>query len=460
MGDGGASHPTRRCNGEDRISALHDDLLGRIITRLPFTEAARTAAFATRWRNVWRSAPLVLRDTDARVPEATRVATVARALADHPGPFRTVSLFRCTAPSLDLELPEWPRILAAKGTENLAFQNKQTQPWTTLPPLPADILRCRSLQGLSLAYWKIPDDLPLAADAFPELRRLGLLWTDTSDQYIHRLLAASPVLEYLGLVLKGKPERVHVRSQSLRCLLLGLCNVEEVTVVDAPLLERVIFFKPPYGGTDCVRFKISSAPKLRVIGYLQPRIHELQIGDTIIKPDTMASPGTVVPSVQILAIKVNFGVFSEVKMLPSFLRCFPNVGTLHIESVPHDASSVTADEPTGEHHAKFWHEASPVESLRLRVRKLFIHKFRGDQNEFEFLKYAAMNARELQALLVVSPDEKSALALAHKVNEMATKLDRPLFQPWTARGLVDSRRLRNVSNSAKVPFLNVDDPFR
>ncbi|KAI4971388.1 hypothetical protein ZWY2020_002302 [Hordeum vulgare] len=373
MGDGGASHPTRRCNGEDRISALHDDLLGRIITRLPFTEAARTAAFATRWRNVWRSAPLVLRDTDARVPEATRVATVARALADHPGPFRTVSLFRCTAPSLDLELPEWPRILAAKGTENLALQNKQTQPWTTLPPLPADILRCRSLQGLSLAYWKIPDDLPLAADAFPELRRLGLLWTDTSDQYIHRLLAASPVLEYLGSSSRASPSASMSAAKASGACSLG-CAMEEVTVVDAPLLERVIFCR--------------------------------------LTPDTMASPGTVVPSVQILAIKVNFGVFSEVKMLPSFLRCFPNVGTLHIESVPHDASSVTADEPTGEHHAKFWHEASPVESLRLRVRKLFIHKFRGDQNEFEFLKYAAMNARELQALLVVSPDEKSALALA------------------------------------------------
>lgn len=44
-----------------------------------------------------------------------------------------------------------------------------------------------------------------------------------------------------------------------------------------------------------------------------------------------ASPRTVVPSVKILGLKVNFGVLKEVKMLANFLRCFPNVDMLHIE---------------------------------------------------------------------------------------------------------------------------------
>ena len=52
---------------------------------------------------------------------------------------------------------------------------------------------------------------------------------------------------------------------------------------------------------------------------------------TVLQPDTIASPCTLVPSVEILAVKVNFVVFGEVKMLASFLRCFPSVGTLHIE---------------------------------------------------------------------------------------------------------------------------------
>jgi hypothetical protein len=39
----------------------------------------------------------------------------------------------------------------------------------------------------------------------------------------------------------------------------------------------------------------------------------------------------MIPSVKILALKVRFGVRNEAKMLPSFLRCFPNIETLHIE---------------------------------------------------------------------------------------------------------------------------------
>jgi hypothetical protein len=38
----------------------------------------------------------------------------------------------------------------------------------------------------------------------------------------------------------------------------------------------------------------------------------------------------MVPSVKILALKMQFRIRKEVKMLPTFLRCFPNVETLHV----------------------------------------------------------------------------------------------------------------------------------
>lgn len=39
---------------------------------------------------------------------------------------------------------------------------------------------------------------------------------------------------------------------------------------------------------------------------------------------------TMVPSVKILALKVRFEIRKEAKMLPAFLRCFPNLETLHV----------------------------------------------------------------------------------------------------------------------------------
>uniref|UniRef100_A0A453NE98 F-box/LRR-repeat protein 15/At3g58940/PEG3-like LRR domain-containing protein n=1 Tax=Aegilops tauschii subsp. strangulata TaxID=200361 RepID=A0A453NE98_AEGTS len=45
---------------------------------------------------------------------------------------------------------------------------------------------------------------------------------------------------------------------------------------------------------------------------------------------TKVAPNAVVPSVKVLALKVDFGVAEEVKTLLSFLRCFPQVETLHV----------------------------------------------------------------------------------------------------------------------------------
>ena len=116
-------------------------------------------------------------------------------------------------------------------------------------------------------------------------------------------------------------------------------------------------------GTEPMNIKIDRAPELRVLGYLEPRVHKLQIANVVInvlvwhifqygsfiypcwslsdpwhfllyialQAETKASPSSIVPSVKILALKANFGVFKEVNMLPSFLRCFPNIDTLHIE---------------------------------------------------------------------------------------------------------------------------------
>jgi hypothetical protein len=99
-----------------------------------------------------------------------------------------------------------------------------------------------------------------------------------SDQDLDHLIAASPVLETLWIT--SRIRRLHLRSQSLRCVLANL--VEEFAAVEAPLLERLVFLKPRNVRDHLVRAKIASTSSLRVLGCMEPMVNKLQIdGNTI-----------------------------------------------------------------------------------------------------------------------------------------------------------------------------------
>ncbi|XP_045091107.1 F-box/LRR-repeat protein 13-like [Aegilops tauschii subsp. strangulata] len=288
-------------DGVDRISRLPDVLLRDILSRLPAKDAARTVALSSRWRPLWRSAPLALVDSHllpdggaagqftlgAPSPRAVTDA-VSRVLAAHPGPFRCVHLTCSTMEEHRGEMARWLDVLVAKGVQELVFVNR---PWPLDLRLPATVFSCSSLTRLYLGVWRIPDTAAVPRGArFPNPLELGLCFNAMEDRDLAFMLERSPVLEFLVIMGSQTGVRLRLVSQSLRCLQLGYTYLEDIDVVDAPRLERLFQLgdfrqselTAPSIKNCSSKIKIGRAPNLRVLGYLRPGEQELGITNTVI----------------------------------------------------------------------------------------------------------------------------------------------------------------------------------
>ncbi|TVU42510.1 hypothetical protein EJB05_08921 [Eragrostis curvula] len=418
-------------DGVDRIGRLPDQILRDVVSRLPAKDAARTGALARRWRGLWRSAPLVLVDEHVlpdRLPSARMatggddvvskavVAAVSRILAAHQGPIRSFHLTRGHMASHEAEAERWLKLLAAKGVQELVFFNHR---WPLDFPLPAAIFSCISITHLQLGVWRMPDTAALPRNTrFPHLKELVLSLIYMRDHDLAFFVEKSPVLESLTIIGSQFPVLLRLVSRSLRCVQLAMFK-GNVAVVDAPRLERLLLWMSN-DRVEMSRIKIGHAPNLRMLGYWQPEAHELEIGSTVIKESTKVRASTVVPTVRILALEVQFDVCKDVKMVPCFLKCFPNVETLHVYS--------QEAEPTGKLDIMFWQEAGPIECVHSHVKKFVFQQFGGKRSELMFLKFIAERAQVLKQMFVMM-----ALESFSSEDDMKTKMKLLTMVKWASK---------------------------
>jgi hypothetical protein len=310
-----AAVPARAPDGVDRISRLPSGILRNIVSRLPVKDAARTTVLSTRWRRVWHTAPLVL--VDAHLSASGTTGTVCRAstssfrvgaaprerdltgaprgladavssaLAAHPGPFRCVYLVGTPMERHQDKLVLWLQHLFAKGVQELFFINR-IQTFDNAVLLPDTIFRCTSLTKLYIGFWRFrePETAMFSRTAgFPYLRDLGLFSLDMRVRDLAFVLDRCPVLEKLLIIGSRWPVCLRVQSHSLQCVEVCEGIASEISVVHASHLERLLLWEA-WGGSGLTtpsKIKIVHAPKLRFLGFLVPGMHQLEIGNTVIK---------------------------------------------------------------------------------------------------------------------------------------------------------------------------------
>ncbi|KAF0904064.1 hypothetical protein E2562_031743 [Oryza meyeriana var. granulata] len=109
----------------------------------------------------------------------------------------------------------------------------------------------------------------------------------------------------------------------------------------------------------------------------------------------------MVPSVHTLGIQVKLFDHNEVRMLRSFLRCFPNVETLYIQS------ETTLGKPPGMLSPMFLQETGPIDCLEGHIKKVIIREFRVHKSELDFVKFIAERGQVLEKIVVVLTHTKN-----------------------------------------------------
>lgn len=330
---------------DDQFSELPEALLSDILSRLGTAEAARAVVLSTRFRDAWLATPLRLDDLElpalargtgfSKEPWAVRADAVTRVLASHPGPVALFRLSRTTFRSRVSAAEAWFRDLAAKRAREV---------YLCCPPewchdaLADPLLACPTLETLALGKCSLSD----AGASAARLTELTLSETNLSEAALQSVLSGCPALRSVMLKHVHGLQRIRVRScRSL--VLLGVWHykkLEEITVEDAPCLERVL------GSVRLTAaITVVGAPKLTALGYVVVGIPYLFDGETA--PQEVGK-GLRAPlhSVKILAITVKFSNENDMEKVISLLELFPCLETLHVKSSDNDQECGAVEDDT------------------------------------------------------------------------------------------------------------------
>ncbi|XBI98525.1 hypothetical protein VPH35_018755 [Triticum aestivum] len=227
--------PPHRRRHVDRLSALPDEVLERILSHLPSNEATRTTSLSRRWRRVSDGVPvvdLVDRKTDRRwrgisLPVCFDSKVTGAIFSKGPTtPIRVLRLHARQPPD-DL-LDGWIATAASSGAEeiDLALQGSYTK--TT-----RQLFRCATLRRLRLANWTL--DLPWGVVVAASLQTLCLKRIMARAAVLQQLVSSCPHLA--ELTLEECPTATTITGGLPSDTILDVPNYGEVVALTIDICE-------------------------------------------------------------------------------------------------------------------------------------------------------------------------------------------------------------------------------
>ncbi|CAL5079680.1 unnamed protein product [Urochloa decumbens] len=398
-------------DGMDHISRLPDAVLGEVISLLPTKDAARTQTLASRWRHLWRSAPLNL-DCGELIPGRRIFAgVVSRILSAHRGPGRR---FRAPA-ALVLDRPAtldaWLRSPALDNLEEIDFWADYFAPvMLESPPPPASMFRFASCLGvITLSKCHLSVDIT---------------------------------------------QTIRINSSSLKSIGLSSQHHEDVTrlvefiIEDAPCLERFIYLQQRMS----LRVSVITAPKLETLGPLCDLDIDsrLAFGSMIIQPSfVMGLPKHAINStIPVWSVKsLAFDILTlSLDVIIDFMRCFPYLEKLYIQSLQGGDNNL-------------WHRkhSNLIRCLDIRLKTIVLNNYRGIKSQVNFATFFVLNAKMLESMRFYGGcynENKRFLADQHRLLQLEKRASRDARFYFTS-----NRCEHNFVHINHACDLSTTDPF-
>ncbi|CAN6165846.1 unnamed protein product [Urochloa humidicola] len=388
--------------GADRISALPSEVLGGILSLLPTDEAVRAQAVSRVWRTLWPTAPLNLDDDHLRRrltgagagADDALLALITRILAAHRGPARRLSLTMLPRISSTTggdrygvfrALLQSPTLDALQDI-HFSYLYKSATATDDLDRLPPPALRFGGLTVASYGRCHFPENL--AGVRFPKLRQLTLYDLTNTERTLHDMISACPEIRSLLLNNNRGFRRARISSPTL--VSLGVSSdedaeaavMEELTIVDAPCMERLLIFNADGGPMN---ISVVGAPKLRVLGSVPSFVLKLQLGKTVLKEMTAITAITSMHAMTILAIG---GDGFKLNIVIDILRCFPFLEKLYFTSMAKEGYGKTVP----------YNGDLSIKCLDTHLKEIVLRNYKGTREDVKFAKFFILNASALRLL--------------------------------------------------------------
>uniref|UniRef100_A0A0E0EA57 F-box domain-containing protein n=1 Tax=Oryza meridionalis TaxID=40149 RepID=A0A0E0EA57_9ORYZ len=434
--------------GVDYISNLPDAILGDIVSRLPTKDAGSTQILASRWRHIWRSAPLNLDYSGLSAEKDALAGVVSRILSTHPGP----CLRLCDPAHHLLDRPDavdaWFRSAALDNLNELEFFSDRYC-CDVEPPPPSTFRFNSTLRVATIGTCHLPD-ATLQTLQFPQLTHLGLEDVTISEGSLRNLIASCPVLECLLLIRSISFPCLRINSPSLRSIGVRINDdyriqhLRDLIIEDAPLIEKLVNLvvrNNPY-------VKIISAPKLETVGCLyhesyEPARSRFTFGNTVIKGVMNESLTEVARNMKIVALSV---YQLNVDNVVDLMRCFPCLEKLYFKSCQWPVKN--------QWRRKY---RNLIKSLDIRIKTVVLENYRGIWSHAHFAQFFVLNARLLESMkFVVSREDyyEGFVAKQHRMLQLDKRASRGAHFNFTT-----DRCCHQGADIEHVQDLTFTDPF-